>query len=222
MLEDLDLALSPRAARGRPARITLAALPTLAATIVPAAISAFRRDHPDVAIQVRDALTSEIIERVRSGDAHIGIGAFGERPDDLFLQPLLRDRLVAFAHTTLLPEATEIRWRDLKDEPLILMDRDSNIRVSTDHVFTQLRATVSPAFETRYITTATAFARERLGVAIIPAMEARAFTRPDTRVVELVEPQVVRDIGVLSRKSASPSTYTKALIACLERCAMNA
>ncbi|HTN61188.1 MAG TPA: LysR family transcriptional regulator [Devosia sp.] len=220
ILDDVDLAVSatrePRSVRGQ---ITVAALPTLAAVLVAPAIAIFRQSHAGVVMHLRDLLTSNIVSSVRNGDAHIGIGAFLDRADDVVLRPLVSDRLVAYCRRDLFGAAQEMSWRDLAGLPLITMDRDSNIRGLSDQVFAQLRLAPRPAYEVRYIATATALAHAGLGVAIIPKLEAQAFLDEATQIISLENPPIWREIGVLSRKNAVLAPYVEELIVTLERTA---
>jgi len=200
ILEDVDLA----AAVGRVSahgRLTIATLPTLAAALLPEIIIAFRKQCPDVTVQVRDVLTDEIIARVRSGDAHLGLGAFLGYDEDLTLLPLFSDRLVALASATAfrtLPR--RLSWTRLAQLPVIQMSRDSNVRKLTDLAFFQHGLDVRPAFEVHLVSTSVALVRAGLGIAVVPALEASALHDRNVRVIPLVDPVMHRDIGLLMRR----------------------
>jgi DNA-binding transcriptional LysR family regulator len=205
ILDDVDLAVgSGQHTAQRRGRITVSALPTLAAALLPKAIMAFRKQAPAIDVQVRDMLTDEIVESVRRGDAHFGLGAFLQRSDDLVMRKLFRDRLVALAGPALIPNKMRaIKWTELGRLPLILMGRDSNIRGLTDLAFFEHRLDVRPAFEVQYVTTAVAFARAGLGVAVIPRLEAAAVVDASVRMVPINDPPMWREIGILTRRNAT-------------------
>jgi DNA-binding transcriptional LysR family regulator len=217
ILDDLDLAFLSTAEDG-PARsrITVAALPTLASTLLPGAIKRFKESHPQTIVAIRDALTEEIVRRVHAGDAHVGIGAFPGRGEDLLVHSLLRDRLTALvARAGALPKGRSLTWRALARHPLILMTRDSNIRGLVDSAFARQRLEVRPAYEVAYISTAVALASAGLGVAVVPELEANAFASPGLRAIKIVDAPVWRDIGILMRQSATPSAPVQAFVAAL-------
>lgn len=201
ILEDVDLAtaIGGTVSRGR---LTIAALPTLAASLLPAVIDDFRRQYPDVTVQIRDALTEEIIARVRSGDAHLGLGAFLGYDEDLALLPLFSDQLVALTPVKMFKRPPrQLTWARLAQHSTIQMSRDSNIRKLTDLAFFQNGIDVRPAFETQLVSTAVAFVRGGLGLTVIPALEAYALSDRTLRVIPLAEPIMRRDIGLLMRRS---------------------
>jgi DNA-binding transcriptional LysR family regulator len=205
ILDDVELAAGAGQQAGqRRGRITVAALPTLAAALLPQAITAFRADAPGIDVQVRDMLTDEIVDSVRRGDAHFGLGAFLQRSDDLVMRQLFRDRLVALASAALIAKKVRsIGWSELGRLPLILMGRDSNIRGLTDLAFFEHRIDVRPAFEVQYVTTAIALARAGLAIAVIPRLEAAAVADPLVRMMPINDPPMWREIGILTRRNAT-------------------
>ena len=81
LLADMELAmddLRDHAARRR-GRVTLAALPSLAAGWLPGLLAGFRERHPGISIDLRDALLDPCLDMVRSGQADFAVAS--ERPD---------------------------------------------------------------------------------------------------------------------------------------------
>jgi DNA-binding transcriptional LysR family regulator len=212
ILEDVALASSSVREDGSGGgRIIVAALPTLAAALLPQAMARFRRQHPNVTIQVRDALTEEIVTRVRAGDAHLGLGAFLDIGEGLTTQPLLQDRLMVLARRNF-GDGKKITWRALAKHPLIMLTRDSNIRQLADRVFVEQRLQVQPAFEVSYVTTAVALVHAGFGLAIVPQLEAKSFNRGRLRALMLTEPYMHREISVLKRRNMTMTPYLRDFI----------
>ena len=74
-------------------RITIGAMPLSRARILPAAIAAFHREHPEVAINIIEGAFHELIEPLRDGDIDLMIGAMrAPSPGpDVDQQPLFDD-----------------------------------------------------------------------------------------------------------------------------------
>ncbi|MGE0060738.1 MAG: LysR family transcriptional regulator [Xanthobacteraceae bacterium] len=209
ILEDVELASSSvRDDGSRGGRIIVAALPTLAAALLPQAMARFRRQHPHVTIQVRDALTEEIVTRVRAGDAHLGLGAFLDVGEGLATQPLLRDRLMLLAGRNF-GDGKKTTWRAAAKHPLVMLTRDSNIRQLADRVFVEQRLQVRPAFEVSYISTAVALVQAGFGLTLVPQLEARFFNRSRLRALTLAEPFVDREISLLRRRNMTMTPYLR-------------
>ena len=94
-------------------------------------------------------------------------------------------------------------WRTLAGRPLVALTRDSGLRLLAEVGFETARVVMRPAYEVAQITTAMALVEAGLGIAVLPTY-AGAVARPG-RVMErpLVEPNVAREIVMISRQGRS-------------------
>lgn len=106
----------------RSGRLRLASFPTAAATLVPEAISVFRRRHPNVVITLTEAEPDASVPRLRGGELDLAVIFECElvpRPEWEGLEriPLFDDPMyVALAETHPLAEQLELALGDLADE----------------------------------------------------------------------------------------------------------
>jgi LysR family carnitine catabolism transcriptional activator len=200
---DVDLALTEDRSGENRRRLVVSALPTLAVALMPRAIDLFKTAMPNVRVLLRDALTEDLVEQVRSGRSQIGLGAFLGRDAELTIAPLFRDRLVAVSPARqTIGRGRPMTWEALAKRPLILMNHDSNIRGLADEAFAKVGQTILPAYEVAFIATAIAMVRAGHGVTIVPRLEAEAFRSDDVVISPLKNPVVYREIGLLSRRGA--------------------
>jgi LysR family transcriptional regulator, regulator for genes of the gallate degradation pathway len=77
-------------------RITIGAMPLSRARLLPAAVTAFHRRHPDFDIRIIEGSYAEMIEPLRDGDIDLLIGALRDdaTDDDVVQQALFEDRPV--------------------------------------------------------------------------------------------------------------------------------
>jgi LysR family carnitine catabolism transcriptional activator len=75
--------------------LILAALPAVAVSVLPDAISRFLDRHPDIQVKVMDGTSSEVIEHVLAGRADVALTEAADAPEELSVLPLLHDPLVA-------------------------------------------------------------------------------------------------------------------------------
>lgn len=77
-------------------RITIGAMPLSRAKLLPAAVTAFHREHPEIAISIAEGSWAELIEPLRDGDLDLLIGALRDPSpgDDVEQQEMFEDRLV--------------------------------------------------------------------------------------------------------------------------------
>ena len=77
--------------------LTVAAIPTVAATLLPAVLSEFCRAYPGISVRVRDDVAANFVDLVRSGDVDLGIGGQFPHDNTIFVQELFADPICLFA-----------------------------------------------------------------------------------------------------------------------------
>jgi LysR family transcriptional regulator, carnitine catabolism transcriptional activator len=218
LLEDFQQAVRGVAdlAAHRRGRIVLSALPSVAADLLPRALSVLRARHPGIVVSVRDDVAEQIVARVRSGEADFGIGPIDMPEPDLAGDPLTRDELVAiFSPDHPLAKHAKPSWKALARFPFVAMSRDSSVRRLTDQAFAQNAIAASPALEAKYMSTAIGMVAQGLGVAALPSSARLMVEQGGLRHARLVAPVMRRQIGVLSRRGRSLSPAAEALIGIL-------
>jgi DNA-binding transcriptional LysR family regulator len=187
-------------------RAVIAAPPFLAATTVPSAIADYKRSHPGVDVRLIDAQTNVIVEKVRSGEADLGIGTFSKSEEGIRREILFEDALMAFASPRLaLVRAPRMSWTELRNGPLIALTEESEIRQLTNKAFENIGLPIRPAYEVSHITTAVMLVEAGLGVSVLPAYAwgfARSF---DIVSKPLVEPTVNREVVIIRSDARSLS-----------------
>jgi len=153
---------------GRRGLVTIAALPSVASTLLPEAIVAFKQRRPGFTVRVRDGVGERVSGLVKSGEADFGIGSPMRRDADLRATPLTTHPLgVAFRPGHPLERRKHVHLRDLLASPLILMDDNHSVRVLIERAFESIGRPVRPAYEASYLPTALGLAKAGLGVAVI-------------------------------------------------------
>lgn len=213
----LDVAAVLRHARDlsahRRGAVTVAALPSVAAGVLPRAVAALARDHAGIVVRVRDAIASRVLELVKAGDVDAGIGCVVRPEPDVDAEPLLTDRLAAFAPARhALAREREVRLRDLGAHPLILTGTDTSVRQILERTLADARLPIQVAQEATYMSTAIGMVQAGLGVAILPESAVAGEAGRGLRRVAIRDPILTRDIAVLTRRGRSRSPATQRLI----------
>lgn len=191
--------------------VTLAAPPLLAATVLPGVLADLGASHPGLTLRIMDLATDGIVAALRAGAADLGLGTFPPGLDGFDRVALLRDRLMVFDRAG--AGAPPLRWADLTAGPVITLTRESGIRLLTEVGFETAETPFAPAHEVRQIATALALVRAGLGRAILPAY-ARA-AAPDLQAIPLQDPEIAREITLLTLRDRAPSAAALALRAAL-------
>jgi DNA-binding transcriptional LysR family regulator len=188
-------------------RIVVAAPPLLAAMIVPTAIAEYSKAFPGIDVGLIDARNDQILEKLRSGEADCAIGTFDERADGIRREVLAQDALAVFCiPSSPLAKHKRVRWRDLADQKLVMLTRDSSVRALIDrHLDAAGHPGGKPLYEVSQMTTAIMLVEAGLGAAVLPAY-IWSFARGREIVSRpLIEPQVTRNVYLIQPESRSLS-----------------
>jgi DNA-binding transcriptional LysR family regulator len=182
--------------------IRLAALPSCAATLLPALISEFQAANPDSKFIVVDAVNSNIRTMVREGQVDFGICVFDKEDVDLVLEPLFEDKLyVVFRPDHAIGQVARVTINELIAHPLILINRGSSIRHAVDKAFAAEGLTATGACEVTYMSTAVALVEAGLGIAILPSTSVE-IRSPTIEKRPVDNGAFVRKLGLVRRGSA--------------------
>lgn len=216
-LEELEHAVESvhELAERRRGRLRIAAPPLLAAVVLPQAIAEFRKRFPGISIQLADVGTEQIVESVRNGKADCGLGTFSPAEEGIERLPLVRDSLMVFCdHRSPFNGAISVRWRELEDQPLITLTRDSGIRLLVEIGFETSQIPLKPAYEVTQVTTAIALVEAGLGIAVLPTYALAAARYRKVAGKLLIEPNISREVVMIhaTGRSISPAVAAFATV----------
>ncbi|WP_459618253.1 LysR family transcriptional regulator [Bordetella sp. 2513F-2] len=195
-------------------QVAVAALPSLAARMLPRVLMAYRRAHPGVALKVHDTLSGPAFDLVRTGAVDFALTAADPQQADLHYVPLLSDSFILLvpARHALARGRGPVRWADTADLPHVSMVHPSSVRQYTEWAFLQNRIRFQPAFEAEHLTTIVAMVECGFGVAALPEIAARAVTYSGLAERTLGVPRVERSIGLVTSRGRSLSPAAAALV----------
>jgi DNA-binding transcriptional LysR family regulator len=174
---------------GTRGRVRIAALPSLAAILLPPIMSAYRIDHPSVELSIEDGVSGEVLDRARSGDVDLAVTVAPEPLDDLDVRPVATDLFCCvFPTGHRFSTRARLSWADLEREPYIAFDPTSSIRQHADSAFATAKAQPELVVEARTIPAVAGLVAAGLGVSAVPGLvlplmgfaglEHRALDRP--------------------------------------------
>ena len=198
--------------------VRIAALPSLAAELLPLTIHEFRQLYPGIMVEIRDVVAESVVDSVRREDVDFGIGTRMRMDREITGSPLLEDRLCAFAPLGhLLTRRDSVNLRDLVRHPLILTARDSSVRDILDRALRSEKLLLSPAFEVNYMSTAIGMVRAGLGIAVLPEAAVGAEKIHEVRRLLISRPSLSRRIEIIRRKDRSLSSAAGKMIEILKQ-----
>jgi LysR family transcriptional regulator, regulator for genes of the gallate degradation pathway len=119
-------------------RITIGAMPLSRARLLPAAVTAFYRQFPDVRINIVEGSFQELIEPLRDGELDLMIGALRQPSpgDDVVQQTLFADRPVVLGRVGHPLEQSSATIADLARFPWTVAAPGTPLRVQWEKMFT--------------------------------------------------------------------------------------
>jgi LysR family carnitine catabolism transcriptional activator len=185
---------------GEYGHVTIAALPSVAAVLLPPVVAGFLASHPGITLHLLDGTTREVLEHLRSGAADLAVTDQSPASAGLDVHPLAEDRVLA-----VLPAGhryssrPELTWADLATERFIAFSPDSSVRRLTDLGFAQAGVEPETLVETRAVATAGGMIAAGLGISAMPelVLPLLSFTHLTTRPLE--RPAVTRKLALFLR-----------------------
>lgn len=203
---------------GQRGRIVVAALPSMAAVLLPAAIARFRAERPDVDFEIMDGISGSVLDIVSEGRAEIGLTARPAPGRDLVYEPLLADDFGLVVRTDdPLAERPYASWRVFAERPFVAMSAGSSVRAITDSAFLECGLEMAPHYSCGYLATARAMVVNGLGITALPGLTVPLMAESGLVWRPLVDPVRRRSLGFVRRAGATLSPATHDFIAQMRR-----
>lgn len=221
ILRDLEtLSSGARDARElRRGRVSIAITPTLAGMLLPPVVRDFSRKHPDVQVHVNDCAPNQFLTLIVGEQADFGIGTPEHAGEEVQQQALLRDELAAVCRPEHpIAKLKKVRWADLAGHPVITGRPGYGVRHLIDLSATQAGVGLKVTNEVSFQSTALWMADCGMAVAIMPTAYARQSAYDQLVVKPLREPQVRRDVYVVTKRGRHLSPACETFLHTLRQC----
>lgn len=183
---------------GARGQVRVATLPSLAAILLPQVVAAYRADHPGVDVSIEDALSDEVLDRVRTGDVDLAVTVVTGPLQGLVVRELAADRMCCvFPSAHRFAGKQTLSWTDLQDEPFITFATASSIRGLVDQTLRDTETVPGRTIEARNIAAVAGLAAAGLGVSVVPGLVLPLIEFADLRSLPLRTPRVERTIAVV-------------------------
>jgi LysR family carnitine catabolism transcriptional activator len=196
----------------RTGRVSLAALPSLAAGWLPAILAEYRQTWPGVDISLHDSLSDDCIDLLRGGRVDFALASTGPHSAGLQTEVLCSDgfHLVCRAdHPLAKRRAADIKLKDLVPYSFVHLARNSSVRQQLDAALhpTQLNTVL----EVAHLATVAGMVEAGLGISVVPALTLFHFERPALVTRPLKLAGLKRRIYVVQREGESLSVAAQAM-----------
>lgn len=214
MLDDFDrgMTLLADTARGEPELLRIAALPSVTASILPRALSAFRAKSPRTRVQIRTGDATYVAALVANAEVDVAVTVDSGRGAGSFT-PVLEDEFICL-HRPDHPFArlSRLTWRRVAEEQVIAQITSSSLRRGADHGFESAGAIPQSVTEASDMSSAAALVAAGLGVTVATRLTLPLTAFADLTYSRLLDPSVSRTVGVEVSRPDDPPAATSLLV----------
>lgn len=215
VLADLDATVDAARRHGSASHgtVRVAALPSVAASLLPDVIRAFREDNPHVAFDVKDAVNARIVAMVK--EEVVDIGVIGQASVDRDLEIVARvreDMQVVFPVGHALQKVRNISLERLASYPHVLLTPETSVRRVVDAAFGARGLTIASVCEVTYMMAAVGMVRAGLGIAILPIGAREPLSEPAVRARRIDESGLVRTVAIIRRRKRTLSPIVSSFL----------
>lgn len=176
--------------------VALGFAPTLSTWLVPALVSAFRREHPGAEFQLSQDAVKPLVDALHEGGVDVLITP---RPGDpgLAWRPLGVERLqLAVPPDHRLAARQRVRLEEARDEPFVMLKHAFDFRDLVEALCREAGFEPESGFEAEDIASARALVAAGLGVAVVPPLHGGGELARGGVHIELSDPTAVRSVGI--------------------------
>lgn len=208
LLDDLDDALMgiSDVASTRMGQVSVACVPSTAYFFMPRVVKAYHQLYPKIRLRIIDSSAHDVQGAVATGAADIGLTFMGNLNREVDFEPLVQEHyVVACRHDHPLAGREHVTWEEYWSHDYITVDRTSGNRLLLDQALAHLTSQRPSICETRHVVTMVGLVEAGLGIAAVPAMALPMGEHATLTKVPLIEPQVMRSVGLIKRQGRALS-----------------
>lgn len=195
--------------RERHNRVAVAALPTLAASLLPQLVRNLRQADPRARIDVYDPIASEALQLLRERRVDIAVTAMGnDGSPDLRYQELFAEPFVLFHSREAKVGLTHWIPAEISQLPIISMPSGTSVRVLTERAFQDESQPFKPLYSLRDLNTIARFVQDDCGVALLPESSLDQAVHHGVAKTRLLGAPT-RSVGMFIRREYRPSRLAR-------------
>jgi len=181
--------------------LTIAAVPTVAATLLPRVLREFGEAYPGISVRVRDDVAANFIDLVRAGDVDVGIGGHIPHDHTIAMQDLFADPICVFAPLSHpLAKKRRVTLTDVVSYEVIMPSRTLSLRATLESGLQQQALAVRPIYETNHFSTAVGMVNAGLGISILPHIAFECYPSENICCIPLSDPPMHRRMVIAAKE----------------------
>ena len=179
--------------------VTVGTIPTIAPYFLPARLSSFARQHPQIQVSVVEEITPVLLEKLQEGRIDLALLALPVVGDHFVSQELLREPLyLVVPQTHCLAGQTRVHLNQIEDESFLLLKEGHCFRENTLAACGRARLRPNVVFESGQFATLLAMVAAGAGISVVPAMAVEP--RAGCCFIPLADDASHRRVGIVRLK----------------------
>ena len=200
--------------------VTVACVPSTVGTFVAGALREFHQQYPRIRVHVIDESATNILLAVARSEADFGISYLGTQEPDLEFEPLFdEDFVLACRLDHPLARRRHVRWAELAQHDCVMLAPGTGNRMLVDQALSgqprgQPRGqSHQPAWscEVRHVPALINLIEAGIGIGAVPRFAVPVGLQAALVCIPLIDPPVVRTIGMIRRRGQPLSPAAQAL-----------
>jgi LysR family transcriptional regulator, transcriptional activator of the cysJI operon len=181
---------------------------------LPPVMKLYAKKYPQVDFHVEYRRAEQVYEDVSLDRADFGFVAFPEKRARLEVKSFRQDRLVVICHPHhVLAQSSKVPLKQLAGEKFLGFDPDAPTQEALARVFKKHRVSMEHGMDFDNIETLKRAVEIDMGIAMVPLSTVTQELQNKTlRVLEIADEEIVRPLGVISRKGSVPSPAHEAFL----------
>lgn len=182
--------------------VVIACPVSIANHILAQIIGRFRKEHPQVTVEVRESLRAQVVHQVRYGIVDFGIASFMESDEDLIVKELCEVSYhVIFQEDHPFHKRETVRMSDLRGVPLISLPPSSILRHTFDSAATRKGFQLNHVVTVNSNGTMFELVRRGEGVAIQNSWAIASHLGEGIKARPLISPKITSQAAIIRKKS---------------------
>lgn len=200
----------------RKGRVSVAALPSLAANGLPAVLAEYRRQYPGISVQLFDALSDQCLHLLRQRKVDLALTAPGANLAEFATRTLCSDPFYLVCRRDhRLAKKRRVKLADLAGCDLIHLAPSTSVRQHVEQLI-QGVAVNHTGLEVEHLATVAGLVEHGLGVSLVPALTLFQFRNLNLVTIPLEAQPVVRPILIVQLKTHRLSIAAQAMLDLIE------
>jgi LysR family transcriptional regulator, cys regulon transcriptional activator len=177
--------------------------------ILPKAIKAFKKEHPECGFTILNRSRQEIISMLAGGEVDMGITSLKTVPANIVYKPFVKfSRVLIAAKSHPLSKKSSISIKDISEYPLLLPPKGSNTRRVVEDVFEEHGLTYDLAMEVTGRLAIKTYVEMGLGISIVNEFYVAGEAKKSLFVKDVSSYFGYAERGILTRKGGYLSPQT--------------